>query len=90
MLHYNTWTIEQNEWLPLEETTIEQQLTFSNDYLCQTAHFEEHYSGNQLLSTYIKGVETPILNVSSISVRLHNERLDLNEWKVKTFYRCLY
>ncbi len=90
MLHYNTWTIEQNEWLPLEETTIEQQLTFSNDYLCQTAHFEEHYSGNQLLSTYIKGVETPILNVSSISVRLHNERLDLNEWKVKNFYRCLY
>ena len=41
MLQYNNWTIEQNEWLPNEEDSIEQQLTFSNDYLCQTAHFEE-------------------------------------------------
>ena len=90
MLHYNTWTIEQQSWMPQEEAQIEQQLSFSNDYLCQTAHFEEHYSGDKRLCTYIKGVESPILNVSAISVRLHDERLDLAEWQVLQFYRCLY
>ena len=79
MLQYNNWSIEQGEWLPMQESELEQQLTFSNDYLCQTAHFEEHYSGERRLCTYIKGVETPILNISAISVRLHDERLDLNE-----------
>ena len=59
MLQYNNWTIEQNEWLPKQEVDIEQQLTFSNGYLCQTAHFEEPYSQNQHLCTYIKGVENP-------------------------------
>lgn len=90
MLHYNNWTIEQTEWLPNQESELEQQLTFSNDYLCQTAHFEEHYSGQQRLSTYIKGVETPILNISAISVRLLDERLDLAEWQVEQFTRCLH
>ena len=90
MLQYNTWTIEQNEWLPTQEMAIEQQLTFSNDYLCQTAHFEEHYSAPHRLCTYIKGIETPILNISSISIRLHDERLDLAQWNIKQFYRCLH
>lgn len=90
MLHYNTWTIEQDEWLPEQETQLEQQLTFSNDYLCQTAHFEEHYSLSPRLCTYIKGIDTPILNISAISVRLHDERLDLGEWTVRDFYRCLH
>ena len=69
MLQYNTWTIEQQEWNPAEELAIEQQLTFSNDYLCQTAHFEEYYSGAQRLCTYIKGIDTSILNLSAISKR---------------------
>ena len=90
MLQYNTWTIEQDAWIPAEEKHIEQQLTFSNDYLCQTAHFEEHYSGERRLCTYIKGVETPILNISAISIRLHDERLDLAEWQVREFHRCLH
>lgn len=90
MLQYNNWSIEQGEWLPMQESELEQQLTFSNGYLCQTAHFEEHYSGEQRLCTYIKGVEIPILNISAISVRLHDERLDLNEWKVEQFSRCLH
>ena len=90
MLQYNTWTIEQDAWIPAEEKHIEQQLTFSNDYLCQTAHFEEHYSGERRLGTYIKGVETPILNISAISIRLHDERLDLAEWQVREFHRCLH
>lgn len=90
MLHYNTWTIEQHEWLSAEESNLEQQLTFSNDYLCQTAHFEEHYSGEERLCSYIKGVDTPILNLSAISVRLHDERLDLATWQVQQFYRCLH
>ncbi len=90
MLKFNNWTIEQTDWLPNEEKEIEQQLTFSNGYLCQTAHFEEHYSGEQRLCTYIKGIETSIINLSSISVRLHDERLDLHEWRVDRFYRCLH
>ncbi len=90
MLQYNTWTIEQDAWIPAEEKHIEQQLTFSNDYLCQTAHFEEHYSGERRWCTYIKGVETPILNISAISIRLHDERLDLAEWQVREFHRCLH
>jgi maltose phosphorylase len=90
MLQYNTWTIEQTDWNPTQESDVQQQLTFSNDYLCQTAHFEEHYSGGNRLCTYIKGVETSILNLSAISVRLHDERLDLHEWQVEQFYRCLH
>lgn len=90
MLQYNTWTIEQKEWLPEQERELEQQLTFSNDYLCQTAHFEEHYSGSGRLSTFIKGIDSSILNLSAISVRLQDERLDLNEWTVTQFYRCLH
>lgn len=90
MLEYNTWTIEQHQWLPQEEANIEQQLTFSNDYLCQTAHFEEYYSRPQRLCTYIKGLENPILNISGISIRLHDERLDLATWNVQNFYRCLH
>lgn len=90
MLQYNNWTIEQTEWLPKEEAIIEQQLTFSNDYLCQTAHFEEFYSHPQRLCTYIKGIDNPILNISGISIRLHDERLDLATWNVKEFYRCLH
>lgn len=89
MLQYNNWSIEQGEWLPMQESELEQQLTFSNDYLCQTAHFEEHYSGERRLCTYIKGVETPILNISAISVRLHDERLDLAQWRVEQFSRTL-
>lgn len=90
MLQYNNWTIEQTEWLPEEEAIIEQRLTFSNDYLCQTAHFEEFYSHPQRLCTYIKGIDNPILNISGISIRLHDERLDLATWNVKEFYRCLH
>lgn len=90
MLQYNNWSIEQGEWLPMQESEFEQQLTFSNDYLCQTAHFEEHYSGEQRLCTYIKGVEIPILNISAISVRLHDERLDLAQWRVEQFSRTLH
>ena len=90
MLQYNNWTIEQHEWDPVQEETLEQQLTFSNGYLCQTAHFEEFYSQNQRLCTYVKDIDEPILNISSISVRLHDERLDLAIWEVKDFYRCLH
>lgn len=90
MLQYNNWSIEQGEWLPMQESEFEQQLTFSNGYLCQTAHFEEHYSGEQRLCTYIKGVEIPILNISAISVRLHDERLDLAQWRIEQFSRTLH
>ena len=69
LLQYNNWTIEQFQWDPLHEAEIEQQLTFSNDYLCQTAHFEEYYSHPQRLCTYIKGLENPILNISVTTTR---------------------
>lgn len=90
LLQYNNWTIEQHTWDSNHEADIEQQLTFSNGYICQTAHFEEFYSGPQRLCTFINGIEHPVLNLSSISVRLHDERLDLANWQVKNFYRCLH
>ena len=90
MLQYNNWTIEQNEWFPEREAVLEQQLTFSNDSLCQTAHFEEYCSQNQRLCTYVKDIDEPILNISGISVRLHDERLDLATWQVHEFHRCLH
>lgn len=90
MLQYKNWTIEQNEWDPAQEAALEQQLSFSNGYLCQTAHFEEYYSQSKRLCTYVKDIDEPILNISNISVRLHDERLDLATWDVKDFYRCLH
>ena len=69
---------------------MQQQLVLSNGYLVQTAHFEEYYSLSQGSYTYIKDIETPILNISGISVRLHDERLDLALWKVNDFYQCLH
>jgi maltose phosphorylase len=90
LLQYNNWTIEQHSWDPSHEEEIEQQLSFSNGYICQTAHFEEHYCGVKRLHTFINGIEQPILNLSSISIRLHDERLDLSTWQVKDFYRCLH
>lgn len=89
-LQYNNWTIEQHQWNPQQEADIQQQLSFSNGYICQTAHFEEYYSAPQRLHTLIAGIEQPILNLSSISIRLHDERLDLATWQVKHFYRCLH
>ena len=90
LLQYNNWTIEQHTWAPEHEAQIQQQLTFSNGYICQTAHFEEYYSGPQRLCTFIDGIDHPILNISSISIRLHDERLDLATWQVHDFYRCLH
>jgi maltose phosphorylase len=90
LLQYNTWSIEQHIWEPGSEEEIEQQLSFSNGYICQTAHFEEYYSGPQRLYTFLNGIEQPILNLSAISIRLHDERLDLGTWQVKDFYRCLH
>ena len=90
LLEYNNWTIEQHLWDPAHEEEIEQQLSYSNGYLCQTAHFEEHYSSAQRLCTYISGIDQPILNLSGISIRLHDERLDLATWQVRDFYRCLH
>ena len=90
MLRYNNWSIEQDQWRSAAEADLEQQLTFTNDYLCQTAHFEEHFSGPKRCCTYIKGIENPVLNISAISVRLQDERLDLADWSVQEFYRCLH
>jgi maltose phosphorylase len=90
LLQYNNWSIEQHTWDPSREAEIEQQLSFSNGYICQTAHFEEYYSGEQRLCTFIQGIEHPILNLSSLSIRLHDERLDLATWKLTQFYRCLH
>ena len=66
MLQYNNWTIEQNEWNPVQEELLEQQLTFSNGYLCQTAHFEEFYSQNQRQPTHREFDKPPFSRLYSI------------------------
>ena len=82
--------IEQKQWTPAHEADIQQEWAFTNGYLSQTAHFEEYYSGEHCIETYVKDVDEPILNISGISVRLHDERLDLGTWNVTNFYRCLH
>lgn len=96
MLHYSPWKIEQTEFLPEQESQIEEQLAFSNSYISQYAFFEEYYSGSQHVGTFIdvfhgkKAEPVEIPNPAAISLRLGNERLDLNEWHVDSFYRCLH
>ena len=90
MLYDNNGMIEQTQWVPARETELEQQLVLTNGYLSQTAHFEEFCSCEQCLETHVIGVEEPILNISGISVRLHDERVDLGTWEVMDFYRCLH
>lgn len=97
MLHYSPWKIEQTEFDPQQEVQIEEQLAFSNGYISQYAFFEEPYTGEQHVGTFIEGVHragsnTPmeIPNPSIISLRVGDERLDLNHWHVEKFYRCLH
>ena len=97
MLHYSPWKTEQTEFDPQSEVQIEEQLAFSNGYISQYAFFEEPYTGQQHVGTFIEGVHragttTPleIPNPSIVSLRLDDERLDLNHWHVEKFYRCLH
>ena len=97
MLQYSPWKIEQTEFNPEKEVSIEEQLAFSNGYISQYAFFEEPYSGEQRVGTFIDGIHRSgssspleIPNPSIISLRLGDERLDLHHWQVEKFYRCLH
>ena len=97
MLQYSPWKTEQNEFDPQQEALLEEQLAFSNGYISQYAYFEEPYSGEQRVGTFVEGVlrassSSPleIPNPAVISVRLGDERLDLHYWQTQRFYRCLH
>lgn len=97
MLHYSPWKTEQTEFDTEHEIQIEEQLAFSNGYISQYAFFDEPYSGPQRVGTFIEGLQqTPgsmpqeIPNPVVISLRLDDERLDLDHWSVEKFYRCLH
>lgn len=97
MLHYSPWKTEQSQFDPEREVQMEEQLAFSNGYISQYAFFEEPYSGEQRIGTFIEGVThddhtapMEIPNPSIISLRLGDERLDLHNWQVEKFYRCLH
>jgi len=90
MLNFSPWSIEQTTFSPSQEAEIEKQLAFSNGYISQYAYFEEHFSGEQSHGTYLRSLAIPIPAITPISVRLHEERLDLHTWEVKSFYRCLH
>ena len=97
MLQYSPWKIEQTEFKPEQEVSIEEQLAFSNGYISQYAFFEEPYSGEQRVGTFIDGIHRcgssaplEIPNPAIISLRLGDERLDLHHWHVENFYRCLH
>lgn len=89
ILQYSPWKIEQTEFVPELESEIEKQLAFSNGYISQYGFFEEYYSGEESAAIYMKGIESPICADTTISIRLHEERLNLGTWKVGQFYRCL-
>ncbi|MBP5290872.1 MAG: hypothetical protein J6Y76_05600 [Paludibacteraceae bacterium] len=97
MLQYTPWKIEQKQFDPKREIEAEEQLAFSNGYISQYAFFEEPYSGEQHVGTFVEGIlragiGTPleIPNPAIISLRLGDERLDLHHWHVDKFYRCLH
>ena len=97
MLQYTPWKTEQKQFDPNNEIQVEEQLAFSNGYISQYAFFEEPYSGEQHVGTFVEGVlhagsSTPleVPNPAIISLRLGDERLDLHHWRVETFYRCLH
>ena len=96
MLNYSPWKIEQKAFRPEQEAEIEEQMAFSNGYISQYAFFDEYYSGEQHLGTFIdvfhgkKAEPVEIPNPTAVSLRLGNERLDLNDWHVDEFYRCLH
>lgn len=90
MLIYSPWKIEQNEFLPEQEASIEEQLTFSNGYISQRAFFEEFYPEAGSLDSYLRGIAEPLPPIATISIRLHEERFNLATWNVREFYRCLH
>ena len=97
MLQYSPWRTEQTKFDPQNEVQAEEQLAFSNGYISQYAFFEEPYSGEQRVGTFIDGIHREgtsspleIPNPSIISLRLGDERLDLHNWQVEIFYRCLH
>lgn len=89
ILQYSPWKIEQTEFVPEMESEIEKQLAFSNGYLSQYGFFEEYYSGEASAAIYLKGIESPLCTNTTVSVRLHEERLNVCTWKLEHFYRCL-
>ncbi len=97
MLEYSPWKIEQHAFEPQSEVTTDEQLAFSNGYISQYAFFEEQYSGARKVGTFVESImradnsqPLEIPNPTNISLRLGDERLDLNHWQVESFYRCLH
>lgn len=88
-LNYTPWQVEQTQFLPDQEANIERQMAFSNGYLSQYAYFEEHYSGEQSLGTFIDGIDGSTPNLTTVSIRLHDELLNLHYWQVDDFRRTL-
>lgn len=97
MLQYTPWKIEQTTFDPNEEAQLDMQLAFSNGYISQYAFFEERYTGPKCLGTFVEGVLHPetreplcLPNLAAVSLHLGENKLDLNQWKVDDFYRCLH
>lgn len=95
MLKHSPTQISQSAFCPEQEADIERQLAFTNGYIRQYAYFEERYTGEQILGTYLEGIEEltgepkKLPNLTNVSVRLHDELLDLHTWKVLDFHRSL-
>ncbi len=90
VLQFSPWKIEQYEFAAAEEAELEKQLAFSNGYISQYAFFEELYTGEQNKGTFLRDITSPLPSVVTLSIRLGEDRLDLNLWNVQEFYRCLH
>lgn len=90
LLQFSAWKIEQNEWAPEAESEIQKQLALSNGYISQYGYAEEHYSAENSAEENLRGITSPLSAGNILSVRLHEERLDLHNWTVEKFYRCLH
>lgn len=90
MLTFFPWKIEQEVFAPEAEAELEKQLAFSNGYISEYGFFEESYSGEQSLETYLRGIPVSLPPSATVSVRLGEEGLNLHKWQVLDFYRCLH
>lgn len=90
MLTYSPWKIEQKAFVLERELELQRQLALTNGYLSQGAFVEEYFSQPQENSTYLRGIAQALPTLSTVSIRLHENRLDLATWQVQEFYRCLH
>jgi maltose phosphorylase len=92
------WCIIQNYFDAEKHLTLEKNFALGNGYITQQANFEEYYSGETTLGSFITEVKLPeneenikinAPNWTGIIVRLNEDILDLKTWEIINFNQIL-